>query len=71
MASTNLKIVIPDSVEWREVIIKHFSSFGLSGEVFPAIDGRQLTEYEIAAVRESIRASNTASCGTISRAASW
>ena len=74
MVPTNPKIVIinlPGSVERREVIIKYLASLGLSGEVFLVINGRQLTEDEIAVVRDTICASNTGSCGAISRTASW
>jgi glycosyl transferase family 25 len=62
MARTNPKIVIinlPSSVDRREVITRHLATLGLNGEVFPAIDGRQLSEDEIGAVYDAKRAATT------------
>lgn len=62
MTRINPKIVIinlPGSVERRESITRHLATLGLSGEVFSAIDGRQLSEDEIAAVYDAKRAATT------------
>lgn len=56
------KIVIINlmqSTERRERVIKHLETLGLTGEVFSAIDGRQLTEYEVAVVYDAQRAKTT------------
>ncbi|KXB31531.1 hypothetical protein AT959_07700 [Dechloromonas denitrificans] len=62
MAPVNPKIVIINllrSKERRERVIKHLETLGLMGEVFSAIDGRQLPEDEIAAVYNAERAKTT------------
>lgn len=54
-----LIINLAASVDRREQMARHLAELGLVGEFFPAIDGRKMSDEEIAAVYDAARARTT------------